>query len=457
MSLALWAGSVQAQPTTEQQRVFHIYRELMAIDTTHSSGSTTKAAEAVAKRLRAAGVPAGNIRIVGPQPAKKNLVARLSGAGADKPVLLLAHLDVVEAKRSDWSLDPFRLTEQDGYYYGRGSLDDKAMAAIFTDIFLRLHERRAKPARDVILALTADEEGGPDNGVEWLLAHQRSLVDAALVLNEGGGGRIRQGKYLNNGVQASEKAYMNYRLEVHHRGGHSSLPGKDNAIYRLAAALGRLQQFAFPFELNEITRAYFERSAAAESGQVAADMMAIVRQPPDAEAIARLSDIPSYNALLRTTCVATRLDGGHADNALPQSATALVNCRILPGHDAAEVQQTLAQVVADDQVAITPTEVDTSGPASPLDPELMQLIERHTAALWPSVPVLPTMSSGATDSRYFRRAGIPAYGVSGIFIDMDDNRAHGRDERIGIKQFYDGHEFLWRLVQDLVSAPPAPS
>ncbi len=438
-------------PVSADSQLRSIYRELIECNTTHSTGSTTKAAELMAKRLRAAGFASRDIEIVGPQPNKKNLVARLRGGSAARPLLLLAHLDVVEARREDWSMDPFKLHEQDGYFFGRGSLDDKAMAAIFVDIIVRLRREHVALNRDVILALTADEEGGPDNGAEWLLAERRPLVDAALVLNEGGGGRIRGGRYLLNGVQASEKSYTNFELVVHNPGGHSSLPTKDNAIYRLAAALLRVEQLQFPFELNEVTRQYLANSAKAESADRASDLEAILREPPDAAALARLSDIPSYNALLRTTCVATRLDGGHADNALPQSAKALINCRILPGHSTDEVRAALVAAVADDNVAITATEKDTAGPASPLDPALMSLIEGVTKEMWPDVPTVATMSTGASDSRYFRKVGIPAYGISGIFVDADDIRAHGRDERLGVKQFDEGGEFLWRLVCGLTA------
>ena len=292
-------------------------------------------------------------------------------------------------------------------------------------------------------------EGGPDNGVDWLLKNHRELVEADLVLNEGGGGRMRNGKYQLNGVQASEKTYANFLLEVKNKGGHSSLPTTDNAIYRLAAGLVRLQQFEFPVELNDVTRPYFERSAAIEGGQTGADMLPLLHDPPDAEAVKRLSDTPSFNALLRTTCVATRLDGGHADNALPQAARANVNCRIMPRHSADEVRQTLVRVLNDDQIAVTETEAVVASPASPLDPQLMHAVEQITAAMWPGVPAVPTMSAGASDSRFFRNAGIRAYGVSGLFVDMDDMRAHGKDERLGIKQFYEGQEFLDRLVRAL--------
>jgi acetylornithine deacetylase/succinyl-diaminopimelate desuccinylase-like protein len=307
------------------------------------------------------------------------------------------------------------------------------------------------PQRDVILALTADEEGGPDDGAEWLLKNHRELVDAELVINEGGGGRSRKGKYIANGVQASEKTYATFQLEVKDKGGHSSLPTKDNAIYRLAAGLGRLQRYQFPVELNEVTRAQFAGVAKTESSQVATDLLAVLKNPPDKAAIARLSETPLFNATMRTTCVATRLDAGHADNALPQTARAIVNCRILPGHTPEEVQRTLVQVLADERIVVTPTEPPVAAPASPLRPQFMKTVERITQEMWPGVPVVPSMSTGATDSRYFRNAGIAAYGVSGLFVDIDDEREHGKDERLGVKQFYEGQEFLTRLVTALAT------
>ena len=446
-------ASLAKSPLSPQQQLTRdVYEELININTTHSTGSTTKAAAAVAKRLKAAGFSKADVQQLGPTATKGGLVARLRSAQpTKKPLLLLAHLDVVEAKREDWSVDPFKLLEQDGFFYGRGTLDDKAMVAIFVANLIRMKREGVKTNRDIILALTADEEGGPDNGVDWLLKNHRELVDADMVLNEGGGGRMRNGKYQLNGVQASEKTYTNFQLEVKNKGGHSSLPTKDNCIYHLAAGLGRLERFEFPVELNDVTRAYLERSAAIEGGQTGTDMLAVLRDPPDPEAVKRLSETPADNALMRTTCVATRLDGGHADNALPQTARANINCRILPGHGSEEVQRTLAQVLADDQITITETEAAVAAPASPLDPELMRAVDSATAAMWPGVPAVPTMSTGASDSRFFRNAGIRAYGVSGIFVDMDDVRAHGKDERIGVKQFYEGQEFLDRLVRALSS------
>jgi acetylornithine deacetylase/succinyl-diaminopimelate desuccinylase-like protein len=408
----------------------------------------------LAARLRGAGVPAADIAELGPSPGKGNLVARLHGSGAEKPLVLLAHLDVVEAKREDWSVDPFVLLEQDGYFYGRGTLDDKAMASIFTTLFMRLASDHTPLRRDVILALTADEEAGNENGVEWLLREHRELVDGSLVLNEGGGGWMRQGKYLVLAMQSSEKTYMDYALRVTDKGGHSSLPTPENAIYRLAAGLGRLQKLVFPVELNEVTREFLKRAAATEPKEIAAAMRALAANAQDAVAAKRLSREPRYNALIRTTCVATEVEAGHARNALPQSAVANVNCRILPGHSAEEVRKQLVTALADPRIDVALDEKEVAGPRASVDPELLQTVERVAGVVFPGVPVVPTMSSGATDSKYFRLAGISAYGLSGIFVDIDDLRAHGRDERVGVKQFYEGQEFLSRLVRELAASKP---
>ncbi|MDT4966872.1 MAG: hypothetical protein QOJ64_1609 [Acidobacteriota bacterium] len=405
----------------------------------------------MAARLKAAGFPAEDVQVlVHPGNARKgNLVARLRGTGKQRPILLLAHLDVVEALKEDWSpdLDPFKWIERDGFVYGRGSIDDKAMAAVFVANLIRYKQEGFKPDRDIILALTADEEGGNFNGAEWLLKNHRDLVDAEFGFNEGGGGRERKGKRLFNGVQASEKMSVNFQLEVKNKGGHSSLPNKDNAIYHLAAGLDRLAKLDFPVNLNEVTRAYFERMATVETGQTAADMKAIFQSGTDQAAVARLSAMAFYNATMRTTCVATRLEGGHANNALPQVARAVVNCRIVPQESAADVQQALVKVLADDQISIKLLAPAKPSPPSPLDAKVMQPIESVSKSLWPGLPVIPVMSTGATDSLYFRQAGIPFYGVSGLFTDIDDNRQHGKDERVGIKQLYDSQEFLYRLVK----------
>lgn len=448
------AENNRTQTTLQQKMLRDIYQELIEINTTDSVGDTTKAAEAMRTRLSAAGFAAEDVRVlVHPGNARKgNLVARLrSPASRRKPLLLIAHIDVVEARREDWSegLDPFKLTERDGYFYGRGTSDDKAMAAIFVANLIRYKQDQVAFDRDLILALTADEEGGDFNGVEWLIKNHGDLVAAEFGINEGGGGRHRKGVKLFHGVQASEKVFQSFMLEVKNKGGHSSLPTSDNAIYHLAAALNRLAQFDFPVNLNEVTRLYFQRMAALENGQLATDMKAVAGATSDAEAVKRLSASPYYNALMRTTCVATRLDAGHAENALPQTARATINCRILPQESAVEVQRTLAQVIANPSISVSYIKEPKPSPPSPLTPGVMRPIEETTTALWGNVPVIPIMGTGATDSLYFRQIGIPMYGVSGLFGDIDDNRAHGRDERLGVKEFYEGQEFLYRLVKTL--------
>ena len=455
LSLVAAVPAAQGGRATPQAFAIEVYKQLVEINTTDSTGDTTKAAEAMAAHLRSAGVPAADIFVGGPDPRKGNLVARIRGKStARRPILLLAHLDVVEAKKEDWSngLDPFRFTERDGYYYGRGTTDDKAMAAIFVANLVRMKREGLTPERDIILALTADEEGGDHNGVQWLLANQRKLVDAEYGLNEGGGGQSKGGKKIANRVQASEKVYVDYTLEVTNKGGHSSQPQPDNAIYQLADALARIGKHSFPVKLNEVTRTYFERMAAVESGQTAADFKAIAQPAPDSAAMTRLSAVPLYNAMLRTTCVATMVDAGHALNALPQRATANINCRILPGENPDDVQKTLTTLINNPAVSIKPVDVARPSPPSPLTPEIMLAIQRITEEMWPGVPVIPVMSTGATDGLYFRQAGIPIYGVSGLFGDMDDVRAHGRDERMGVKEFGDGLEFLWWLVNTLSGA-----
>ncbi|MEO8215652.1 MAG: M20/M25/M40 family metallo-hydrolase [Acidobacteriota bacterium] len=426
-----------------------IYKELIEINTTESSGNVTKACEAVAARLHQAGFSDSDVRIVGDVDRKKNLVARLRGSGQGKPLLLLAHLDVVEANRDDWSVDPFTFLEKDGFYYGRGTTDDKAMAAIWIANLIRYKEEGFKPRRDIIVALTADEETGDANGVSWLLKNERQLIDAGFALNEGGGGRSDGSRYVYNAVQASEKVYITFELVVTNPGGHSSVPRKPNAIYQLAAGLTHLAAFEFPVQLNEITRAYFQKMSAVETGQKAADMQAVTKTPPDAEAVRRLSETAAYNAQLRTTCVATRLDAGHADNALPQTARATVNCRVLPGQSTEEVKTTMERVLGDPSIEVTWIDRAKLSEPSPLSTEVMGPIEKVTARMWPGVPVIPIMMTGATDGLYLRNAGIPTYGVSGLFGDINDSRAHGRDERMGVKQFYEGLEFLHDLVKEL--------
>ncbi len=435
----------------QNQLARDIYKELIEINTTDSAGNTTVAAEAMAARLTAAGFTGEDVRVLGPNPRKGNLIARYRGAGSRKPLLLLAHLDVVEALREDWSFDPFTFLEKDGYFYGRGTADDKAMAAIWIATFIRFKQEGYKPDRDLILALTADEEGGDFNGVEWLLKTHRALIDADAALNEGGESLMKNGKYILNTIQPSEKVYQSYRLEVKNSGGHSSRPVKDNAIYHLADGLARLARYEFPARLNEVTAGYYERMAALQSGQTAADMKAVSKKSPDRAALARLSASPYDNAILRTTCVATRLEAGHAENALPQTARATVNCRILPGESPADVRSTLIRVLNDDKIVVTPIADAKQSQASPLRADIMRATERISNEMWPGVPVVPIMSTGSTDGLFLRNAGIPTYGVSGLFEEIDDNRAHGRDERMGVQQFYEGREFLYRLVKALSS------
>ena len=436
-----------ADDTAQNKLARDIYKELIEINTTDSGGNTTVAAEAMAARLKAAGFPEADVQVLGPDVRKGNLVARYRGTGRQKPLLLLAHLDVVEAKREDWSVDPFTFIEKDGYFWGRGTTDDKAMAAAWIAAFIRLREEQYVPDRDLIIALTADEEGGNYNGVQWLLAKHRDLVEAEFALNEGGESVLKNGKFLLNGIQPSEKIYQSFRLEVRNAGGHSSRPVKDNAIYRLASGLTRLSAYEFPVRLNEVTIEYYKRMAGLSEGQTAADMKAIAKNPPDRAALARLSKASYDNAMLRTTCVATRLEGGHADNALPQMARAVVNCRIIPGDLPVEVRARLVRVLDDRKISVTPIDEAIASEPSPLKPGVMGAIEGITTEMWPGIPVIPVMSTGATDGLYLRNAGIPTYGISGFFEDVDDTRAHGRDERLGIKQFYEGREFLYRVVK----------
>jgi len=435
-------------PEADQRLAREIYKEIIEVNSGFATGATTPIAEAVAKRLKAAGFSEADVFVGGAIPRKANLVVRYRGTGGRKPILLLAHIDVVEARREDWSLDPFQLTEKDGYFYGRGTGDDKAQAAIWIANLIRYKREGFKPDRDIIVALTADEEGGgPYNGVNWLLKNHRDLIDAEFSLNEGGRGESDKGKKIANEVQASEKSYADFRLEVRNPGGHSSLPVPENAIYRLAAALERLSKFTFPLKTNEVTKAYFTQLAKIEKGSMAADLAKAAGGARDAmERVAAAN--PSWNAMLRTTCIATQVEAGHALNALPQLAAANINCRILPDDSVENVEKALRQVIGDTQVGIK-ANPDPAAPASPLRPDLIKAIERVDDSLWPGVPVIPVMSTGATDGKYLREAGIPTYGVQGIFIDRDDVRAHGRDERIRVDAFYEGQTFLYELVKVL--------
>jgi acetylornithine deacetylase/succinyl-diaminopimelate desuccinylase-like protein len=439
--------------TPYQKLAKEIYKELVEINTVTATGDTLKAANAMANRLRAAGFPDADVQVLSPAPRKGNLVARLHGTGVHKPILLLAHLDVVEALPADWTTDPFKLVEKDGYFYGRGSIDDKFMASVFVANLIRYKQEGFIPDRDIIVALETDEEilDADALGIQWLIKYHRDLIDAEFALNEGASVGTKDGKPLRNGIQTSEKVTSSYSLEVKNPGGHSSLPSKDNAIYHLAQGLTRLSQFEFPLKLNETTRAFFERSSRQEDGRLGADMLAVTFPQPDPAAVARLTAMPVYNAQLRTTCVATMIEGGHAYNALPQTARATVNCRVLPGEPLEEVKKTLVRVLADDQIAMTQINKPVESPPSPLNPKVIGAIERLSAEFWPGIAVIPVMSSGATDGSYLRNAGIPTYGHSGRAGEISENRQHGKDERLLVKSFFEGQEYLYRLVKTLSS------
>jgi acetylornithine deacetylase/succinyl-diaminopimelate desuccinylase-like protein len=442
-------ASAAAAPDDDAVRATEIYKELVELNTSQSAGDTYAAAKAMAARLLAAGLPAADVRTFESAPKRGNLVARLRGTGKRKPLMLLAHLDVVEAKREDWTTDPYKFVEKDGYFYGRGTADDKAMAAAFVANVIRYKKEGYRPDRDLILVLETDEEISDRNGlgITWLLKHQRPLIDAEFALNEGGGVAVKEGKPAWNSIQTTEKLFQSFWLEVRNSGGHSSQPRKDNAIYQLAAALGRLEKLEFPVMLNDTTRRYFEKMAALEAGPVSADMKSIVSAKPDPAAIGRLSAKPPFNALIRTTCVATRLEGGHADNALPQLARAMVNCRIVPGQSVADVQATLEKTIADPKLVMTAVPRDTGSDPSPIHKELFAAAEQLSAKFWPGIPVIPTMSAGATSGRFLRNAGIPTYGHSGIAGDIFDVRAHGKDERVAVKSFHDSRQYLYELVK----------
>jgi len=449
------AYSTEAQttrPDAEKQLAHDIYKQFIEIQSGFTSGATTPVAEAAAARLKAAGFSDADIFVGGAIPKKANLVVRYRGTEAHKPILLLAHTDVVEAKREDWSMDPFQFIERDGYFYGRGTGDDKAQAAVWIANLIQYKREGFKPDRDIIVALTADEEGGgPYNGVDWLLKNHRELIDADLALNEGGWGEESKGKKLSNDLQVSEKYVINYRFEVHNKGGHSSMPVHDNAIYHLAGALQRLSDFGFPLKTNEVTAAYFQQMAKIETGPIKDELAKVSSGSQESmERVAAAS--PAWNSTLRTTCVATMLEGGHAINALPQLAAATVNCRVLPEDAPEYVKSTLQKVVADDQVSVKQMGDFGKAAASPMRPDVLKAVTGVTNSLWPGVPTVPIMVMGATDGRYLRAASIPTYGIQGFFMDRDDIRFHGRDERMGVQSFYEGQAFLYELVKRLSSS-----
>lgn len=426
-----------------------LYKELVETNTTLSVGSCTQAAEKMKARLVKAGYPESQLHLIASpaRPQDGNLVADLPGTDKKlKPLLLLAHIDVVEANRADWVRDPFTLVEEDGFFYARGASDDKAMAAVFTDSMVRFKQEGFKPTRGIKLALTCGEES-PNvfNGVKYLIENHRELVDSAFALNEGGGGRydINTGVYRYVAVLAAEKVYQDYTLTTTNKGGHSSRPTPDNAIYQLAHALDRIEAYSFPIEMSDVTRPYFAKFGVIENN---ADMVAASKG--DQDAIARLRKDPSNNAILHTNCVATQINGGHAPNALPQRATANVNCRIFPGHTQEEIRQALITAVNDPGVKIEfQSEPEKPGAPPPLSKEVMGPIETLSKDMYPGVAVIPTMSSGATDCRFFTPAGIPCYGVSGMLGDGATGNAHGLNERIRVQSLMEGREFLYRLAK----------
>jgi acetylornithine deacetylase/succinyl-diaminopimelate desuccinylase-like protein len=449
LALAQSGRAQTVRPLNQWDKLAHdLLKELVEINTEESSGSTLQAAQAMAARLKAAGFPDSDVVVLQNAPRKGNLVARLRAKNPTrKPLLLLSHIDVVEAKPEDWTLPPFTFTEKDSTFYGRGTSDNKDDAAIDLAIIMRMKAENFPLDRDIIVATTTDEEGGGANGVSWLIANHKDLVDAEYGLNEGGGGRVRQGRKLSHDVQLAEKKVLNFKLTSLNPGGHSSRPVKDNAITHLAEALVKVGAYDFPVHLNDVTRAYFTQSASIVEPEMGAAMRALIANPNDAAAAAKISTDPSYNSQLRTTCVATLLSGGHASNALPQSATANVNCRILPDEDGADIQAQLVKVINDPKVAVTAAGGVRNTKIIPLPAELRTQIDQVTAQLWPGLPVIPTMGTGATDGSRLRNAGIPTFGVSGQFYG--ESNAHGMNEHIPQQGFYDSMEFMYRLVSNL--------
>ena len=442
-----------------------IYKELIEIDTSTSSGNTTRAAEAMARRLRAAGFAAGDVLLVGDDPNKQNLVARLRGTGRARPVLLMGHLDVVDARREDWHTDPFKLVVADGFYYGRGTQDMKDGDAIMVATLIRLKREEFSSPRDVILALTADEEASGANGIDWLVRHRRDLIDAEFAINHDGTGvDTDHGRPVAIDITLGEKVYADFELTARSKGGHSSEPTADNAIYALAGALERLGRYHFPFELNDAVRASYEQRLAGASPERAAMLRGVLDMPPRPAAVARFDLDPGDYAQAHTTCVATRLAAGHANNALAQTATAIVNCRILPGHEPEEVRQELVQVLAEPRLEVAyiddfgvrrPTAESKHGfPAPVVRAELVRAVKRAAADLWPGTPVVPIMTASASDAAMLAPTGIPVYGVSGDAADLDDHRRHGQDERLSVEAFDHGVDFFYRFLATLLGGGP---
>ncbi len=455
-SNGVFAEQAAATVTPEMQTLNHaILKQLIEINTTANYG-TTAAAKAIAERLLEAGFPADDVQLLAPDnhPERANVVVRLRGQNKAKPLLFIGHLDVVEALREDWTLDPFRLTEQDGWLYGRGTIDMKGQDSVVLTSLIALKKQGFVPERDIIAAFTADEEQGDANGVEWLLEAHRPLVDAGLVINpDGGEAGLQNGKHLYLVMQTSEKIYATFKLEVTDKGGHSSAPTAANPIYRLARALEKLSTFRFPVDMTATNRLYFERRSRLEQGQLRDDMLQMSRPHPGKAVLERLSANSLVDILMRTTCTATMIQGGHAENALPQRAEAMIQCRIVPGESPELIRQTLARVVNDKSMSIQPVTRITLSPESKPDPAVLAPLEKLVHSMWPGVEVIPQMSPGASDSIYTRAAGIPTFGIDAMFTDIDDDRFHGKDERISEHAFNEELEFMYRLMRDLSVVP----
>jgi acetylornithine deacetylase/succinyl-diaminopimelate desuccinylase-like protein len=454
IALAFSAQAASAQaPRPDQAEFRSLYKELVETNTTLSSGSCTLAAERMAARLKAAGLPDSQITLFADpeHPKEGGLVAIYPGTSKTlKPILGIAHIDVVEAKREDWVRDPFTLIEEGGYFYGRGTLDDKAMAAMLVDTLIRFQKSGYKPKRTVKIALTCGEEtNGAFNGAQWLAANKRDLIDAEFALNEGGGGTSDgKGKVVEQAMQVGEKTFGTFRLETRNPGGHSSVPRPDNAIYQLAHALIHIQAHEFPLEMTETTRTYFREAGAGRKDEIGAAMVALAANPGEKAAEAIANKDPFLHSNLRTTCVATMLDGGHARNALAQRAGAYVNCRIFPGHSVESIGAELSKVIADPGVTVTSIPpLRPSPPSPPLDPKVMGPAQKLVAKYFPGVPLVPAMANGYTDATFLGAAGIPTYGVPGVWADPDGNGAHGLNERIEIRSLYVGRDFLYDLIK----------
>jgi acetylornithine deacetylase/succinyl-diaminopimelate desuccinylase-like protein len=452
--LCLGGGPTAAQnaPSSLDAEHREIFRELVEINTSPDGGSVAPAAQAVARRLATAGFPAGDVEAIGPNASCVNVVATLRGRdAAARPVLLLAHLDVVPARRQDWEFDPYVLRDERGWFFGRGTLDNKAGASGLVANMVRWKREGFVPARDVLMVLTCDEETTAEGGIQWLLRERPRLRSADYALNtDAGGVERRQSGRVAFYVQAAEKAYVTFAITATNEGGHSSVPRADNAIYALAAALGRLAAHRFPIQYNPVSQASFARTARIETGQLADDLAAAGRGETSGNAIERLSAVPDLNSDLRTTCVATMLSGGHAENALPQSATATVNCRVFPGVPEADVQRTIEGLVADRSITISTVTPMTPSPASPLRDDVLPAIERVADAFWAGATVIPSQSAGATDGLYLRNAGVPVFGVSAIEIPPDEDRSHGLNERVPVRSLYEAREYWYVLVKALL-------